>query len=164
MIIWWAIGICLLAHSYCHTDSFLLLYSLLFSCIKHHKLVWYVYRKWNFIRVQHYCTLPFRWCLRLILRTWSCGIELSLSFYHPRWCYDKKDFIPLLDIPCKRGLRIKGLISWLEKFQSAFISRFDCILPFLRLAFVSLLCWIFSSKVERSASSVCCSIFAWAFL
>ena len=55
VMFWWAIGVCHLAHSYYHADFFFLPHSLLiFSYTKHHKLVWYICKKRNFVRMQHY--------------------------------------------------------------------------------------------------------------
>lgn len=67
---------------------------------------------------KHLDTLP--------LRSWHRTEFVFLSSSLFLW---QKGFIPLLDISYKKGLGVRGHISWWEEFQSAFISSFACILP-----------------------------------
>ena len=72
------------------------LFFLPFSCTKYHKLVWYICRKINFVRMQHYsfAIFPFDYSpLRLRLKAESILVSFPL------------DFVSLLDIPCKRRFK-----------------------------------------------------------
>ena len=121
VMFWWAIGVCHLARSYYHADFFFLPYSLLiFSYTKHHKLVWYICKKRNFFRIQHYsfAIFPFDYghgvsdhkCLDTpLLRSWPRTEFTSLSF--PLMLRQRALFT-FLTSPGKRGLVVRDFILW----------------------------------------------------
>ena len=125
VIFWWAIGVCHLARSYYHADFFFLPHSLLvFHCTKYHKLVWYICRKRNFVRMQHYsfAIFPFDYghdvsdhkCLDTpLLRSWPRTEFTSLSF---PLMLQQRTLFPFLTSPVKRGLGVGGFILWSYKF------------------------------------------------
>ena len=132
VMFWWAIGVCHLAHSYYHADFFFLPHSLLvFSCIKYHKLVWYICRKRNFVRIQHYsfAIFPFMVMMYLItsvlkLHSWGRGLELSLPLCHFHWCYSRGPCFPSWHLLQREVWELEILFYDHRSFWSSFISSF----------------------------------------
>ena len=119
VMFWWVIGVFHLAHFYYHADFFFFPHSLLvFPYTKYHKLVWYICRKRNFVRMQHYSftIFPFdydvsdRKCLETpLLRSWPKTEFTSLPF---PLMLQQKTLFPFLTSPAKRGLGVRGFILW----------------------------------------------------
>ena len=100
---------------------FFLLYPLLiFSCTKYHNLVWYICKKRNFVRMQHYsfAIFPFDYghgvsdhkCLDTpLLRSWPRTESTSLPF---PLMLQQRTLFPFLTSPAKRGLGVRDFILW----------------------------------------------------
>ena len=132
VMFWWAIGICHLVRSYYHADFFFLPHSLLvFPCAKYHKLVWYIYWKRNFVRMQHYffAIFPFYGddvsdynCLDAsLLRSWPRTESTSLPF---PLMLQQRTLFPFLTSPAKRGLGVRDFILWSLKFLECIHLKF----------------------------------------
>ena len=98
--------------------SFLILF--LSPCTKYHKLVWYIYRKRNLVRMQHYsfAIFPFDYghgvsdhkCLDTpLLKSWPRTEFISMSFPLMLW---QRALFTFLTSPIKRGLGVRGFILW----------------------------------------------------
>ena len=158
MIFWWLIGVCYLARSYYCVGSFFSSFFFCLPCTKYHKLVWYICRKRNFFRIQHYSFIifPFDYGHGVWSQlSWYFTLEvnilrLSLSFFSSSLMLWQWDLDSLPNISCKKDLGVRGFISWSEEFQSAFILIFEFILPFSILVMMSLIAggiWCFAIEV-----------------
>ena len=95
-----------------------------FPYIKYHKLVWYICKKKNFIRMQYYSFAIFPFysddvsdykCLDAsLLRSWPRIESTSLPFLLTLW---QRALFSFLTSPVRRGLRVRGFILCSEKFR-----------------------------------------------
>ena len=120
VIFWWLTGICLLSYSHCLIDSFSFLILFCLPYTKYYKLVWYIYRKRNLVKMQHYsfAIFPFdygddvsnhKFLDTPLLRSWPWTESTSLSF--PLMLRQRALFTFLTSL-AKRGLGVRDFILW----------------------------------------------------